>query len=183
MKQTSSCQNGFVKWDLASCSRAFNSLFVLCIVFFQFSCAAQKRGKPYTEDLSQYRPRFSNPVDSSHKKPDSNTVRMQVTPTKNVNAKVNQVMDSIDRINLTKKFVDGYIIQIYSGPRREEAMNAKQKMVAEVGDLTSNLQYIQPKFRVTVGSYFTRIEAQKDLVRLKKYFSNAILVPEKILIK
>ena len=92
-------------------------------------------------------------------------------------------MDSIDRFNLTKKFVDGFTIQIYSGQKRDEAMNTKQKMNTDVAGLTANLQYVQPKFRVTVGSYFNKLDAQKDLVRLKKHFSTAILVPEKIPIK
>lgn len=55
-------------------------------------------------------------------------------------------------------------------------------MIVEVGDEAS-LQYDQPKFRVTAGRYFTKLEAQKDLMRLRRYFSNAILVPEKILVK
>jgi hypothetical protein len=162
---------------------AHPSFFMALIIFLQFSCAAQKHGKPYTEDLSQNRPTFATPVDSGRKNSDTPTAVVPVIPSKNVNAKVDVVLDSINRINLTKKFVDGFTVQIYSGQKREEAMNTKQKMVTEVGDLTSSLQYMQPKFRVTVGSYFTRIEAQKDLVRLKKHFPNAILVPEKILIK
>lgn len=173
------CRNS----NIASFLEVNHSLFILLIVLLQVSCTAQNHSKPYSEDLSPHRPRFTDPVDSPRKKMDSNTVVNHVAPTNNVNSKVDQVLDSIDRINLTKKFVDGFTVQIYAGPKREEAMNMKQKMVTEVGDLPSTLEYIQPKFRVTVGSYFTRIEAQKDLVRLKRHFPNAILVPEKILIK
>jgi len=60
-------------------------------------------------------------------------------------------------------------------------MNVKKK-AAEI-NLGALLEYNQPKFRVRVGSYYSRLEAQKDLTRLKKAFSNAILVPEKILVR
>ena len=138
---------------------------MMAVVLLHFSCAAQRRGKPYYEDLSANRPTFAMPVDSVRKMPDTIAAVVVVHPVKTVNSKVDAVLDSIDRINLTKKFVDGFTVQIYSGQRREDAMTTKQKMVTEVGDLTSTLQFIQPKFRVTVGSYLTRIEAQKDLVR------------------
>jgi cell division protein FtsN len=166
----------FTQGILSACMLAVVAGMVLC------SCTAQKTGVAYSEDLSQNRPKFSTP-EAVIKKPDTNISATAVVPTRNVNKKVDGVLDSIDRINLTKRYVDGFTIQIYSGQKREEAMLAKQKMVSEAGDLASNLQYIQPKFRVTVGSYITRIEAQKDLVRLKHHFSTAILVPEKILIK
>ena len=62
-------------------------------------------------------------------------------------------------------------------------MNAKLKVITDTPELTANLHYVQPKFRVTIGNYFTKLEAQKDLMRLKKIFPNAILVPEKILVR
>ena len=59
-------------------------------------------------------------------------------------------------------------------------MNARKKLGEQAGDLTGNLMYQQPKFRVTVGAYYTTLEAQKDFQRLKRIFPNAILIPEKI---
>lgn len=160
--------------------------YTLLILFFpllESSCVAQKpNGNPIYEDLSVYRPRFVNSIDTTRTSATIHSID-SVIPTKNVNAKIDAVLDSIDRFNLTKKFVDGFTIQIYSGQKRDEAMNTKQKMNAEITDLTANLQYVQPKFRVTVGSYFNKLDAQKDLSRLKRHFSTAILVPEKIPIK
>ena len=101
----------------------------------------------------------------------------------NVNEDVDGVLDSINRFNVTRKLIDGYTIQIYSGQNREEAMNAKKKMVIDVPGLTAELEYNQPKFRVRVGNYFSRLEAQKDMLRLKRPFPNAILVPEKIIVR
>jgi SPOR domain len=162
--------------------RTMNFFIALGAIMILQACSSQKATLSYSEDLTANRPQFNN-VDTPVRKPGNDTVIKNVTPSHNVNVKVDGVLDSIDRINLTRKYIDGFTIQIYSGQRREDAMNAKQRMVNEAGDLPSTLQYVQPKFRVTVGSYITRVEAQRDLVRLKQYFASAILVPERILLK
>lgn len=162
-----------------SCSSVFSILFLL----LEFSCVAQKSGKSYSEDLSVYRPPFLHELDTIRRVPVIDSVRTTITPTRNVNAKIDAILDSIDRFNLTKRFVDGFTLQIYAGQKREDAMNAKQKIVSDAPGYTASMQYIQPKFRVTIGNYFTKLEAQKDLMRLKRIFPNAILIPEKILIR
>jgi cell division protein FtsN len=141
----------------------------------------QKSRSNYHEDLSVLRPRFEATLDTG--KQVNPREKAAFTPTLTVNAKVDTVLDSINRFNRTRKFTDGFTIQVYSGQNKEEAMNTKKKLSAEVSDLNAELQYTQPKFRVRVGSYYSRLEAQKDLLRLKKVFPNAILVPEKIMLR
>jgi SPOR domain len=154
-------------------------------IHFLMSCVAQKKNeKAYYEDLSVVRPRVTVPADTMTGVP---TVIAKETKavsfTKTVNEKVDAVLDSIDRFNLTRRSVDGYTIQIYSGQNREEAMNTKKKISTDLPDLSANLQYQQPKFRVTVGKYYSKLEAYQDLSRLHESFSSAILVPEKIPIR
>lgn len=162
----------------------------LALLILQVSCVAQQSGMnstddAYTEDLTLVRPVYEAE--------DNDTIEMQAPepePTQvlaashTVNTKVDMVLDSLDKLNQIRRFVDGFTIQIYSGPKREDALGAKAKMVKALGDdLQADIQYTQPKFRVTVGKYFTKLEAQKDLMKLRDYFSNAILIPEKIPIK
>jgi septal ring-binding cell division protein DamX len=167
-------------------SLIYSAFYILPSIFLLLTtaCQAQKpSGSSYYEDLSSLRPKVK--VEETKPK-DSTFIKKQivaVTPQYTVNAKVDAILDSIDRFNLTRKFVDGFTIQIYSGQKREEALNASKKMTESISGLRSTTQYQQPKFKVTVGKYFTRIEAQKDLLRLKHVFSSAILVPEKIMIK
>lgn len=167
--------------SMTSRSNILQSVFIL---FLFAQCQAQRNSSSsHYEDLSGYRPRVTyteskTKVDSSKAEAKTN-----VTPTKYVNEKVDAVLDSIDRFNQTRKFLDGFTILLYSGQKKNEAMEAKKKMVAQVPGLISTMQYQQPTFRVTVGKYFTRIEAQKDLVILRQAFPNATLIPEKILIK
>jgi SPOR domain len=160
----------------------FYILTSMFLILLSTSCQAQKTSKPYYEDLSSLRPK----VILEAKKKDSivqSTQTENIPPKYSVNEKVDFVLDSIDRFNLTRKFVDGYTIQIYSGQKRDEALKVQKRLVEENSTYVPNIQYLQPKFRVTVGKYFTRIEAQKDLVKLKRIFSSASLVPERIMIK
>lgn len=144
------------------------------------SCQAQRNSREVQEDLSVIRPDF--PVDTATITAGSHNSAAYVTPELTVNDKVDAVLDSIDKLNALRKFVPGYTIQIYSGQSREEANNAKKRLTDYL-DMKGDLQYVQPKFRVKVGAYFTALDAQKDLVLLKRFFPNAILVPETIPIK
>jgi hypothetical protein len=174
-ENTSCISSGFLK------KRSF-AFVIVFIVTLSVSCVAQKNNKPYYhEDLYSLRPKFQDEPDTV----DHNPVRKkgEVMPVRNINNKVDFILDSINRFNVTRKFIDGYTIQIYTGQNREEAMNTKKKMMTDAPELVAELEYNQPKFRVRVGSYFSRLEAQKDLLRLKRPFPNAILVPEKIIVR
>ena len=154
--------------------------FLLSVVVGACTLAFGQRAKAPVEDLSPYRPKPT--PDTAWQRPQRPPVPL-VPATLTVNAVVDAVLDSIDRINQLRKFVDGYTIQVYAGQSREAANQAKKTMADEAADLRAELQYLAPKFRVKVGAYYTRLEAQKDLVRLRKMFPNAILVPEKMLIR
>lgn len=158
--------------------------FFLGVVLFS-SCVAQRLGEAgsHDEDLSAYRPKVApdTATKTSYltKQPGA---KPRVEPTLHQSKQVNTVLDSIASLNQMRKFVDGFTIQIYSGTSREDAMNAKKRMT-ELPDLTSVLQYNQPKFRVTVGSYYSRLGAQADFQRVKKVFPSSILVPDRVIIK
>ena len=61
-------------------------------------------------------------------------------------------------------------------------MNVKKQLLTTLPQFESELQYLQPNYRVKLGKYFTRLEAEKDYQQVKRYFRAAILVPDKIVI-
>lgn len=141
-----------------------------------------KDPKPHHEDLTDLRLNFPEVKDSTFTREEPQKT-ITLPAANSVHEKVNEVLDSIYRFNQTKMFVDGFTIQIYSGLKKEDAMNAKKKMVEEAGNLPSDLLYIQPKWNVKTGTYFSRLEAQRDLHRLKRIFPAAILVPTKVALR
>lgn len=161
--------------------------FLLPAVYFLIVYPAtgqrNKNPKPYYENLTVHRLTFSEIIDSGIVKVGEPKIFELLPPKNSVSPKVEEVLDSIARFNKTKMFVDGFTIQLYAGMKREDAMNAKKKMAEEAKDLVADLRYEQPKWSVKTGSYYSRLEAQRDLHRLKKVFPNAILIPEKVALK
>ncbi len=169
--------------------RLLNNLrWVCCIALLLMGCATQKKttttttgpGK-YSEDLSVWRPKVDPATDATttaevpgKKQPP------YVEPKYAINKKLDTVLDSIDHFNLQRNFVDGFTIQVYSGTKREDALNTKKDLSSYIPELESDVQYSQPNYRGKVGKYFNRIDAQKDYLIVKKYFPTAILIPDKV---
>jgi len=100
-----------------------------------------------------------------------------------INEDLDNVLDSINRIYLSQKYIDGFTIQVYSGLDREAALDARKQLTTVLPELASEIQYSQPNFRVRAGNYFNRLDAQKDFVSIKRYFPNAIITPSRIALK
>lgn len=165
-------------------------IFGLALLFA--ACAATKKtstvssgGTKYSEDLSPLRPKVTETPADGNTTTTTVEARKQTTymePKFAVNKKLDGVLDSIDRINVQRTFLDGFTIQVYSGSRREEAIKVKQELTSLLPDLQSEVLYSQPNFRVKVGKYYSRIEAQKDYLDVKKRFPTAIVIPDKVAI-
>ena len=164
--------------------------WICCGIVLIAGCATQKKtttpsavdGK-YSEDLSVWRPKVDPATDTK------TTAEQQgkkqppyVEPKYAVNKKLDTVLDSLDHFNVQRNFIDGFTIQVYSGTKREDALNAKKDLTSYLPELESDVQYSQPNFRVKVGKYFKRIDAQEDYAEVKKYFPSAIVIPDKVAI-
>lgn len=169
-----------------------NSVFsvsVLALVIVILGCASKKPASSstqsyrYSEDLSVWRPIVNTRVDTSHAPIKTNTNKQTVAlpPKLTVNDQLETVLDSIDQINLMKRSIDGFTIQVFAGDK-EGALQAKKELAMAIPELSSELTFVTPTFRVKVGQYYTRMEAQKDFMTVKRYFPNAIVIPEKIMI-
>lgn len=158
-------------------------MFILGCASRVTSTGASGSGK-YSEDLSVWRPETkveTEKIDTAATHPEQ-----RVRPTGFVDARfavndqINTVLDSIHEQNISKGYVDGYTIQVHSGTKREDALNVKKKMTQSLPDLASEVEYRQPNFRVRSGRYLTRLEAQQDYLEVKRYFPNAIVIPDRI---
>jgi hypothetical protein len=136
----------------------------------------------YTEDLSVLRPKVQAPKDSVIKTTEKSKQTVYVEPVYAVNEKLDNVLDSIDQINLARNFVEGFTIQVYSG-RREQAVDTKKQLSNLLPEITAEVQFTEPIFRVKAGKYFNWIDAQGDFTLIKKYFPAAIIIPDKIALK
>lgn len=139
----------------------------------------------YDEDLVSLRPEIGFMTDSAAITPnkipadqDYSTIEPKYDVTKELDA----VLDSIVKLRSDIKYVDGFTILVYSGKDREEAQIAKGKVISVLPDSSPILKYDEPNFRVKVGKYYSRLEAQKDYSALREKFSKTIIIPERIYI-
>jgi hypothetical protein len=72
----------------------------------------------------------------------------------------------------------GFRVQIYNGNEREEANQLKMDFVRKFPNIKTYLTYIQPQYRVKVGDFTNRGDAQKFANQISKDFSPVIIVPD-----
>jgi hypothetical protein len=82
--------------------------------------------------------------------------------------------------NAVQVSTDGYRVQIYSGAQRQAAYDAQAKFQQRFPDQRTYISYSEPYFKVHVGDFRTRLEAEKMENDLKAWFSGMFIVTEKI---
>lgn len=165
-------------------------LFVL-IAIVAFGCSktaipSSSNAERYSEDLSIYRPKYDinkeDEVETSEQivieQPQEN-----LEPRYDVTEELNIVLDSIDAQRDNVRYIDGYTVQVYYGTNSSEASLIKGKVKRLLPDSSPSLKYDEPNFRVKVGKFYSRLEAQQTYSALKGKFQSALVIPERIYIK
>lgn len=78
--------------------------------------------------------------------------------------------------NFNKKYGYGYRIQLYNGGEQQaRKMRAKFRVTFPGNKI--KLVYKSPEWKVQVGDYKTKLEADRDLIKFREKFSGIIVVP------
>lgn len=86
----------------------------------------------------------------------------------------------LDRKSGTKGTALGFRVQIYTGPSRSEAYAAQSKFQRMYSDISTYVSYTQPNYRVKVGDFRSRSEAQAIMRELRKDFTAVFLFTEQV---
>lgn len=76
--------------------------------------------------------------------------------------------------------VMGFRVQIFTGGNRKDAYNAQTKFLEEFPDIRSYVIYSEPNFKVRVGDFRSRMEAEKLQDDLRKTFMGTFIITEKV---
>jgi hypothetical protein len=82
--------------------------------------------------------------------------------------------------NLQKQSMSGFRIQIYFGSIRQKAIDMQKDFSSKYPGFTSYLSYQQPNFKVRIGDYRSRFEAQKFLKETQTFFPTSFIVPDEV---
>ena len=119
----------------------------------------------------------------------SGTVFSQDTITKyNADSTVTIVQDArLDELikrqknaNLIRQSMPGYRIQIYFGGVRQKASEIKLAFADKHNDVSAYITYQQPNFKVRVGDFRTRLEAQRFLKGMEGEYTTMFIVPDEV---
>jgi len=147
-------------------------LFYRCITKPPASSVINSKG--YFEDLSFLRENVKN-----HQVQDSEILNSQINNS-SFTEELEILIKSAENKEKNTNYINGYSIQIFSGTERDIADSIFHKIDSIQNDYKVFTFYNQPNYRVKVGKFYYKIKATKALKELKRYFVDAIIVPERI---
>ncbi len=103
------------------------------------------------------------------------TFAQDTKTTVNQDPKFEQLLNEKRKINSSITINDRYKIQIFNG----DSENSKKTLIDFKKDnknMDATIVFSTPMYKVWVGNFKTRIEAEKNLNTLKKKFPNAFLI-------
>lgn len=89
-------------------------------------------------------------------------------------AKIPQLLELKNELSNDNELGDHYKIQIYSG-NSTQAGTILRRFRNKVGTWKSDIEYETPNYKVWVGSFRNRLEADRALIEIKKEFPNALI--------
>jgi hypothetical protein len=148
-------------------------------VFAISSCAlpSATTNSGYSEDLSVHRPRVDMEVAEEE---ETVEVVRDVTPVNDQTAQIEAKLDQITEYSRTSNSAQGFTIQVYSGTSREQASQVKAQVYKILPESRPETKYEQPIYRVRVGEFVNRLEAQNTYALLASEFPQAIVIPTRI---
>ena len=92
-----------------------------------------------------------------------------------IDPKIEKLIDEKIKLNRSSKNDEFYKIQIYSG-NHNEAEETKKEFKKKYYDWSCEIDFESPNYKVRVGKFRTRLEADKYLLEIRKKYSNAFLL-------
>jgi thioredoxin-related protein len=77
--------------------------------------------------------------------------------------------------------VNGFKVQIYYSKNRADADKVRNEFSSSYPDMSAQVTYYAPDYRVLVGDYFSKSSASGDIRRLKRTYNSAFTIPFKVL--
>lgn len=151
----------------------------------------------YNEDLAAVRPVYNTtsttvapankptapiPSTKTTTAPRRSETRKPTAPVEamHVNRQLDLVLDTIATQNRSVRYAPGFRIQVYVGNQRQEADAAKLLIYQNFPELSPYLSYNQPTYKLKVGDFMRRMDAERYYASIRRLISSAQLQPDKV---
>lgn len=139
------------------------------------------------ENLSLYRPKFKSANELNIQSPEIKLFKSSNTTVSDaplhVNRRLDAILDTIAIRNKSMKFTNGFRIQIYVGNDRKSADDAKIYTYQKYPEIFPYLSYQQPIYKVKIGDFLNRMDAERYYSDVKDLYPSAMILPDRVEIK
>ena len=104
-----------------------------------------------------------------------NAIAQDMKITVKQDSKFEQLLNEKRKINISNAVNDRYKIQIFSG-ESEQAKNTLNNFRREFKNIDGTIVFFTPNYKVWVGNFKTRIEAERNLIEIRKSYKNVHLI-------
>ncbi len=169
-----------------------NKIYIFLLVFALFSCAKkvvlvaekkQEKVVDYQEDLSEFR--FLLDPEKEILVTENTTLQEAKITSEPmyINDKIDALLAKRTEKNKGIKYANGFRIQLYVGRDRKTADDAKIFIYQNYPTINPYLTYSLPIYKLKVGDFITRPDAERVLNQLKDQYPEAMILSEKIDVK
>ena len=110
-----------------------------------------------------------------------NTDSLQTSATKiEMDEKVGALLNRHIKLNRQTGLM-GWRLQIFSDTDREKAQKRRKKFLLDFPEISAYLTHKEPYFKVTIGNFYTQLQAKKVKNEIRKKY-NSYIVPSEIII-
>lgn len=141
--------------------------------------------KPYDLDLAAYRPRYEPsevkkaPLEEK-KKPTTPVTAPGSSSTQSIHKKLDLMLDTLAQRNKGVRYLAGYRIQLYTGTKRADMETAKLYIYQNYGELNTYIAYNHPTYRLRVGDFATRLDAERYFHKIKNEYPGSTLISDRV---
>ncbi len=99
---------------------------------------------------------------------------------KGENVFLDSLIEKVKETNSIHKTIKGYRIQLFSGTERNNANEVKTRFLKLYPEFNAYLLYNQPYYKIRVGDFRTRLDAEVACQKIKNVFDECIIVSDNI---
>ncbi|RMA65704.1 SPOR domain-containing protein [Ulvibacter antarcticus] len=107
-----------------------------------------------------------------------NISAQSATVTIKEDSKIPQLLELKKQLEKENKLSDGYTIQLYYG-ELNQANSTIKKYRNSYGAWPASIEYETPNYKVWVGNYSSRLEADRALLDIQRVFGSAFILKRK----
>ncbi|MBT8384630.1 MAG: SPOR domain-containing protein [Bacteroidia bacterium] len=93
--------------------------------------------------------------------------------------KIKNIIKQKEAYNKNLKYIKGFKIQLFNGSE-QGAYKTREDFSTMFPDIEIKIQFFSPEWKVRVGNYKNRLDADRALFEIKQAFPNAIILPAMI---